>query len=410
MIRLIRGLLFAGLLAGMVGGVRADEEADLRVKLLKYNTITGTEALNGQFRDLLKNKAESKKLLAAAAKIVKEKDQPFNYNAALLMGRFAQSQKDYELAKVFFKICADQATKVQSATKLADTLENMISLYSASKEYAKAVEICQEFLKLDADEDSNIERSKALVVAQMAQILARSGKTKEALKIVDGILDNEEGNWFFMRVRGFVLREAEKYDEAVDAFQETISRLEKNKQMPEMLRTNFVRDTKYILSSIYIDAKKVDKSIEILDGLVKEDPENPTYANDLGFVLADNDKRIDEAEKLIRLALEKDKARRKKADDTDSADNASYLDSLAWVLFKQKKYAEAKKVMLEVVKDAEDGSNVEILDHLADIQMALGEKKEAVAVWERAMKEEVVGKRDKERKLKIEAKLKAAKQ
>ena len=180
--------------------------------------------------------------------------------------------------------------------------------------------------------------------------------------------------------------------------------------MPEMLRTNFVRDTKYILSSIYIDAKKVDKSIEILDALVKEDPENPTYANDLGFVLADNDKRIDEAEKLIRLALEKDKARRKKADDTDLTDNSSYLDSLAWVLFKQKKYAEAKKVMLEVVKDAEDGSNVEILDHLADIQMALGEKKEAIAVWERAMKEEAVGKRDKERKLKIEGKLKTAKE
>jgi len=409
MIRLIRSLLFAGLMAGAVGGVRADEEADLRAKLLKYNTITGTEALNGQFRDLIKNKADAKKVLAAAAKIAKEKNQPFNYNAALLMGRFAQSQKDYELAKMFFGICSDQATKVQSGTKLADTLENMISLYSASKEYAKAVEVCQEFLKLEADEDSPIERSKVLIVAQMAQILARSGKTKEALKIVDNILDNEEGNWFFMRVRGFVLREAEKYDDAVEAFNETIVRLEKNKQMPEMLRNNFVRDTKYILSSIYIDAKKPDKSIELLEALVKEDAENPTYANDLGFVLADNDKRLDEAEKLIRSALEKDKARRKKADDTDPTDNSSYLDSLAWVLFKQKKFAEAKKIMLEVVKDNEDGSNVEILDHLADIHSALGEKKEAIEVWERAMKEEPIGKRDKERKLKIEEKLKAAK-
>ena len=41
---------------------------------------------------------------------------------------------------------------------------------------------------------------------------------------------------------------------------------------------------------------------------------------------------------------------------------------------------------------------------------AESQKKEAVAVWERAMKEEPIGKRDKERKLKIEAKLKTAKQ
>jgi tetratricopeptide (TPR) repeat protein len=119
---------------------------------------------------------------------------------------------------------------------------------------------------------------------------------------------------------------------------------------------------------------------------------------------------LDESEKLIRKALELDKAERKKLKDQglidgeDDKENAAYLDSLGWVLYKKKNYPEAKKHLLEAVK-SDDGKHVEIFDHLADVHMAIGDKAEAVSVWKKAMQLENVSKRDDARKEEIKKKL-----
>jgi tetratricopeptide (TPR) repeat protein len=121
---------------------------------------------------------------------------------------------------------------------------------------------------------------------------------------------------------------------------------------------------------------------------------------------------LEESEKLIRKALDLDKVAREKLLEEKKIDaetakkrNAAYVDSLAWVLFKQKKYADAKKQMLEAVEDDDQSQSLEIWDHLADIHMALGEKKEAIAAWQKALRLPDQSSRDLDRRKKITAKL-----
>jgi uncharacterized protein HemY len=149
----------------------------------------------------------------------------------------------------------------------------------------------------------------------------------------------------------------------------------------------------------------------VLRKLLAKHPDNSTFNNDLGYVLADNNRDLDNAEKMIRKALEEDRKLRNKIPDLPpelNHDSTAYLDSLGWVLFKKKKYQEAKKELLEATKDKVDGQHVEILDHLGDVHMALGEKAEAIAVWKHALTQEVTSARDKQRKVAIEKKLKDA--
>ena len=54
-----------------------------------------------------------------------------------------------------------------------------------------------------------------------------------------------------------------------------------------------------------------------------------------------------EAEKLIRKAIEEDRKLRKKLKLGTTSDNASYLDSLGWVLFKQGKAKESKPYLIQ---------------------------------------------------------------
>jgi len=157
-----------------------------------------------------------------------------------------------------------------------------------------------------------------------------------------------------------------------------------------------------------VDFKDVDKATTHFKALLAKKPDNPTYNNDLGYVWADHDKNLDEAEKLIRKAIDEERKQRKDKKDLkpeEDKDNAAFLDSLGWVLFKKKKYQEAKPVLLEAVKD-KTGQHAEIYDHLGDVHLALGEKAEAVAAWKKALTVTGTGKRDLERKVQIEKKLK----
>src|SRR5437588_1169270 len=103
--------------------------------------------------------------------------------------------------------------------------------------------------------------------------------------------------------------------------------------------------------------------------LVKQKPNEPGYYNDLGYILADHNMRLEEAEKLVRKALELDKERRAKSPAFNAKtdhDNGAYLDSLGWVLFKKKQYGEARKY-LELAVEDQNAKHIEIYDHLGDV-------------------------------------------
>jgi tetratricopeptide (TPR) repeat protein len=163
------------------------------------------------------------------------------------------------------------------------------------------------------------------------------------------------------------------------------------------------------MSNVYVELGRIDKAAEQLKMLLAKNPDSPRYNNDLGYIWADHDTDLEEAEKLIRKAIEEDRKQRKAGGDLkpeEDKDSAAYLDSLGWVLFKQKKYAEAKKWLLEATK-GDEGDNIEIYDHLADVYMALGEKAQALETWKKALTLETSSLREQHRKADVEKKLKA---
>ena len=113
---------------------------------------------------------------------------------------------------------------------------------------------------------------------------------------------------------------------------------------------------------------------------------------------------------MIRKAIDEDRKLRKKDKELrpeEDKDNAAYLDSLGWVLFKKKKYKEAKEELLKAVQDKKSGQHIEIYDHLGDVCMELGEKDQAIAAWKKGLESATSSKRDQKRKAEVEKKMKA---
>src|SRR5262249_3550286 len=154
---------------------------------------------------------------------------------------------------------------------------------------------CKEFLELRGDD--NIQRFKMLVLRRLVQTQAKQGKVDEALRVVDNLIKVQPENWLTRELKGWVLREAGKYQEAAKTYEEVLDAIDKDERLDKEQKADFGGDIRYTLSGLYIDLKKIDKAAEQLQTLLKKDPNNPTYNNDLGFIWADNDMKLDEAEK-----------------------------------------------------------------------------------------------------------------
>jgi len=344
--------------------------------------------------------------------MAKLNSKQFKYNGAYALALTAHQLKDYDAAIRFYKICEKWALDNKSATKVGEAFEGQFRVLYAQKQFEEAEKLCRKFLEIDDIEE--LANAKLLATQQLIMVMAKQGKVDEALKAADGFMRRFPSlDWFYLQSKAAVLHEAGRDEEAAKAFVESIDKLENDENLNPQAQQSLIRDSRYQLSNVYVELNQVDKAAEQLKELLKDKPDNPSYNNDLGFIWADHDMKLDEAEKLIRKAIDLERKKRdeerKKGEllPDEDHDNGAYLDSLGWVLFKKKQYAEAKKELLAAAKTKE-GEHIEILDHLADVHMALSEKPEAIAVWKKALDMDTGTKRDLKRRGDIVKKLKAA--
>ncbi|MGH9870632.1 MAG: tetratricopeptide repeat protein [Candidatus Polarisedimenticolia bacterium] len=101
------------------------------------------------------------------------------------------------------------------------------------------------------------------------------------------------------------------------------------------------------------------------------DPGNADALNHLGYMLADQGRRLNEAVDLVERALRKE------------PDNGAYLDSLGWAHYKKKEYRRSREI-LERARDAMP-DEPEIHEHLGELYFSMGRVDEAIASWEKAL-------------------------
>jgi tetratricopeptide (TPR) repeat protein len=402
-------LLGAAELSRAAAPLVARGEDALRKKALGLNDVTGRGPMKGVLSGLLANPDGTRKMLAVAVRTVRHKPEVFTRNAAYLLAVAADALGEIDSAAVFYRLNAKQELKLLSEHGLANAYGGLIQMYYDHKKYAESEKVCREFLKLKHDEDGELEVLRPAVERRMILALAKQGSVDKALNLADRLFKENPTSWLTLAVKGQVLRDAERYAEAVKVYLSVLEMVKKERRLEKADREDYENEYRYLLSGLYVDLGQIDKASEQLKALLAKDPSNPTYNNDLGFIWADRGINLAEAEKLIRKALEEDRKLRKKINPDlkpeQDRDNAAYLDSLGWVLYRQGKAREARPYLEEAVKQ-KDGQHVEILDHLGDVYWALGEKAEALAAWRKALEAPHASKRDEKRKVEVEKKLK----
>jgi tetratricopeptide (TPR) repeat protein len=393
----------------------AAEEEDWRGKALALNDVTGDGPMTGEIKSWTAKPDSAKQLVATAVTVAKEKDQPFNYNAAYILASVSLNLKDYKSSQTFFQICAQQALRLRSGQKLVQAYLGLLAVIdglSGDKDYDRAIKLCQEFLE-KLEQEGVGKGLKDDILRRMVRALAKQGKNDEAWRIVDNLLKVRAGDWRNTELKGWLQQETGHPAEAAQTYEKLFDLIAKDGELDKDGKAELTADVHYMLSGVYVDIDRIDKAGQHLQLLLKQYPSEAKYNNDLGFIWADHDMHLDEAERMIRKALDEDRKQRRKAagskvDPENDKDNAAYLDSLGWVLYKKKKYEEAKPYLQKAVEDKE-GQHVEIYDHLGAVYQALGQNADAIAAWKKAVEVAGTTRREQERKAEVEKKLKQMK-
>ena len=128
---------------------------------------------------------------------------------------------------------------------------------------------------------------------------------------------------------------------------------------------------RYLLASAYDDLDMPAKTEEHLRKCVELEPNDADALNFLGYFLAEQNKNLNEAQKLLEQALEAD------------PENGFYLDSLGWIYYRK---GDAKRA-IRYIRDARrfmDSDDAILRDHIGDAYLLNGEVEKAVDQWRRA--------------------------
>lgn len=123
-----------------------------------------------------------------------------------------------------------------------------------------------------------------------------------------------------------------------------------------------------IINSVHFqnDRAMAGKLLDFAREQLEKDQLSPIIANAIGYISADMDLRLQEAEKLIRLAL------------NALPDEPSFRDSLAWVLFRQKRFAEAETAITSAIYHKHISRSISVIYlHAAAIKLAVNKKDDA---------------------------------
>jgi tetratricopeptide (TPR) repeat protein len=129
----------------------------------------------------------------------------------------------------------------------------------------------------------------------------------------------------------------------------------------------FLRGSNFEREKRYAEAEEQFKKV------LASDPEHASALNYLGYMLADQNMKLEEALGYIKRAVDLDPA------------NGAYLDSLGWAYFRLGKYELAEDNLMKASQKINTDPTVH--DHLGDLYQKTGRLKLAATNWERALSE-----------------------
>ena len=170
----------------------------------------------------------------------------------------------------------------------------------------------------------------------------------------------------FYYYQGFAYYRQDDIDHALDAFQNGVSVIT-SESNPDL-----ASDFYEVMGELLYKKGKVREAFAAYDSCLVWKADRINCLNNYAYYLSELDEQLEKAEQMSFKTIKAE------------PENATYLDTYAWILFKQGRYAEAKIYIDQTLQYDPDASAV-LLEHAGDIYAKCGEMTQAVSYWEQSL-------------------------
>ena len=173
----------------------------------------------------------------------------------------------------------------------------------------------------------------------------------------------------FYYYQGMAYYKKDDKDQALSAFQNGIG------VITEDSNPAIVSDFYAVMGDLLHQKGLTREAFEAYDSCLQWKDDNIMCLNNYAYYLSELGEQLDKAEQMSYRTV---KAEPK---------NSTYLDTYAWILFMQKRYAEAKIYIDQALQNANDTSAV-ITEHAGDIYIMNKDTERALELWRQAQQED----------------------
>lgn len=306
--------------------------------LLKQDTLKSAEMV----KTMLKNKATKPDVKAYLLRLAIEDNEKAGGDSL-------------QILKLFYSV---QADGVQDATML------MLQGYYMEAKKMDKDSILAIFKKVvEIEPDNAGARIKLVAYAWDEQ------DYDEVIKICTPARQYNPDELSFYYYQGVAYMQIKETSKAIDVFQRGISTIN------ESSNPDIVSDFYAILGDLYFQTNRKADAYNAYDSCLQWKADNIGCMNNYAYYLSLDKQELDKAEKMSYQTIVKESS------------NATFLDTYAWVLFMEKKYAEAKIYIDKALANLDTlQTHEDIYAHAGDIYFMVGETEKAVEYWTQASK------------------------
>lgn len=188
----------------------------------------------------------------------------------------------------------------------------------------------------------------------------------EVIRVAEPALVYSPDAMEFYYYLGMAHYQKEQTDKALEVFRKGVQQI--NEKSDKGIASDFYS----ILGDLYHQREMKAEAYAAYDSSLVYNPKNINTLNNYAYYLSVERTDLDKAEEMSFITVK------------EEPENATYLDTYAWILFEKGRYTEARIYIEQAMRNGGDKSQV-IVEHCGDIYFKLGEKEKAVEMWKKAL-------------------------
>ena len=201
---------------------------------------------------------------------------------------------------------------------------------------------------------------------QLLSYAARRNDMEEVISVCSAAIDYNPEVLDFYYYKAIGLYQTGNLQEALETYRKATS------QITAESNTELVSDIYAAMGDLYHVSEQPEEAYHCYDSALVYNPSNILVLNNYAYYLSEENKELDKAEQMSQRTI------------IAEPNNATYLDTYAWILYKQERYEEALTYIERALATDSVASDV-LYEHAGDICYRMGDTARAVSYWKQAL-------------------------